>query len=194
MNQEEKILEFDKIKLRWQEYAVTERAREKISETKPVLSRRELDVLLRETEQSRQLLEKCGTPPLAALSGMEENLGIASKGDCLSAFQLEQVKDALVAVRRMSDYLERGKAYSISLAYYAENLDVLEALSGRRSSRRSAAEKLWIGLPPDFWISGARRCGAGRKCARRRSRRCAARKNICLTISAPFVRAISVFR
>ena len=49
MNQEEKILEFDKIKLRWQEYAVTERAREKISETKPVLSRRELDVLLRET-------------------------------------------------------------------------------------------------------------------------------------------------
>ena len=128
MNQEEKILEFDKIKLRWQEYAVTERAREKISETKPVLSRRELDVLLRETEQSRQLLEKCGTPPLAALSGMEENLGIASKGDCLSAFQLEQVKDALVAVRRMSDYLERGKAYSISLAYYADNLDVLEAL------------------------------------------------------------------
>lgn len=80
MNQEEKTLEFDKIKAIWQEYAVTEKAKQKIAEIRPVLSRRELDVMLRETGQSRQLLEKCGTPPLAALNGMEENLSMAARG------------------------------------------------------------------------------------------------------------------
>ena len=50
---------------------------------------------------------------------------IASKGDCLAAWQLSLVKGSLVAVKRLKDYLESGKAYDNSLAYYEENLNDL---------------------------------------------------------------------
>ncbi len=125
---EERILEFDKIKQLWLEYAFTEKAKQMITATVPFLSEGELNARLRETTESRQLLEKCGNPPLVALSGMEEIMLIASKGDCLSAHQLELVKNALTAVSRLMSYLERGKAYDNSLAYYVENLDDLDDL------------------------------------------------------------------
>ncbi|NCD02163.1 MAG: DNA mismatch repair protein MutS [Clostridia bacterium] len=128
MNQEERILEFDKIKRLWMEYAFTEKAKEKIKETEPFLAERELKAKLRETTESRQLLEKCGNPPLVSLEGMDDILMAVSKGDCLTAHQLEQVRGALVAVRRLIDYLEKGKAYDNSLAYYVENLDDIAGL------------------------------------------------------------------
>ena len=137
MNQEERILEFDKIKELWLAYAMTERAKTRISEIVPYLSEMELIAALRETSESKQLIEKCGNPPLVSLSGMDEILMVVSKDDCLSATQLEIVKSALVAVRRLKDYLERGKVYDISLAYYAENLDALDDL------RREIEQAIW---------------------------------------------------
>ncbi len=128
MNQEERILEFDKIKELWLAYSMTEHAKTRIREMVPYLSEMELIVALRETTESKQLIEKCGNPPLVSLSGMDEVMLVVSKDDCLSATQLEMVKAALVAVRRLKEYLERGKAYDISLAYYAENLDALDDL------------------------------------------------------------------
>ncbi len=137
MNQEERILEFDKIKELWLAYAMTEHAKTRISEMVPYLSEMELIAALRETTESKLLIEKCGNPPLVSLSGMDEVLMVVSKDDCLSAAQLEIVKAALVAVRRLKDYLERGKAYDISLAYYAENLDALDEL------RREIETSIW---------------------------------------------------
>ena len=130
MNQEEKILEFDQIKEKWMEFAVTEKARQEIRESVPILSESMLMSRLRETTEARQLLETCGNPPLVSMDGMEVFLRIASRGECLSAGQLEQVKLALVAVKRLISYRERGKAYDNSLAYYAEKcLQTAEKLS-----------------------------------------------------------------
>ena len=128
MNQEEKILEFDKIKQIWLEFAITDKAKKMIESVTPILSERELNYRLRETEEARQLLEICGNPPLISLSGMEEILMAASKGDCLSASQLDKVKNALVAVKRLMNYLEKGKNYHNALAYYEEDLDAIETL------------------------------------------------------------------
>ena len=128
MNHEEQTLEFDKIKQRWAEYAYTDYAKQQIAEAAPILSELDLTARLRETGEARQLLEKCGTPPLVSLTGMEELLHVAAIGDCLAAWQLEQLALALTAFKRLADYLERGKAYRNSLAYYAENLDGLEDL------------------------------------------------------------------
>lgn len=128
MKKEEQVLEFDKIKIWWMEYALTEKAKQWIRETEPILSERTLNAALRETTQSIQLLEKCGNPPLSSMDGLLEILLIASKGDCLAPWQLEKVKASLIAIRRLKDYLERGKAYDNSLAYYAENLNALEDL------------------------------------------------------------------
>ena len=128
INRTEKTIEFDKIKELWMSFAMTEAAKREICELKPYLSEIELRAKLRETTESREMIEKCGNPPMVALSGVDDLLNVADKGDCLSITQLLQVESALTAIDRMKTYLKRGQSYDISLAYYAENLDTIEEL------------------------------------------------------------------
>lgn len=121
-------LELDKIKEIWTGLALTAAARARIEEAEPILSQRQLLAAQRETTESRQLLETCGTPPLVSLEGMEQILLAAEKGDMLEPEQLEQAEGALTAVRRMRDYLARGQQYRIPLAYYGENLHPMEEI------------------------------------------------------------------
>ena len=126
MNQEEKVLEIDKIKQEWSDYAMTETVKEKIREMVPILSESELIFRLRETTEAKKLLEICGNPPLVTLEGVTEIIKTTEQGGCLQAEQLELIRNALVAVRRLKSYLERGKMKQISLAYYEENLSELK--------------------------------------------------------------------
>ena len=121
-------LELEKIKEIWAGLALTAAARAKIEEAGPILAERQLQAALRETTESRQLLEKFGTPPLVSLEGMEQILLVAEKGDMLGPEQLEQAESALAAVKRMQDYLSRGQQYQIPLAFYGENLQPLEEI------------------------------------------------------------------
>ena len=57
MNQEEKLLEFNKIKELWADYALTETAKERIFRIQPVLSESELLVMQRETSQGKRMIE-----------------------------------------------------------------------------------------------------------------------------------------
>ena len=118
----EKQIEFDKIKELWKGLAFTERARERIKNTTFFLSESDLRRELRDTTDSRELIEKLGTPPLQEVSEIKNIILIAQKGDCLTPHQLEQVETALAAIKRLKSYLEKGKAYHNSLAYYEENL------------------------------------------------------------------------
>lgn len=124
----EKQIEFDKIKEIWRNLAVTEWAKEKISEISFFLNEGELRKQLSDTTNSRNLIEKLGTPPLQNLSEIKDILTIVKKGDCLTPYQLERVETVLVAIRRLKAYLDRGKEYDNPLAYYEENLDALEEL------------------------------------------------------------------
>ena len=128
MVQTDKILEFDKVKEKWMELALTEWAKEKIKDTVPIMSENELIARQRETSEARELLEKSGNPPLVSLSGIRECIQTAAKGDCLSISQLEDMEKSLVAVMRLKNYLSRCKQWEISLAYYDENLDCLDHL------------------------------------------------------------------
>lgn len=128
MVQTDKVLEFDKIKEKWIELALTEWAKEKIKDTVPCMSENELIARQRETSEARELLEKSGNPPLVSLSGIRECIQTAVKGDCLSISQLEDMEKSLVAVMRLKNYLSRCKQWEISLAYYDENLDCLDNL------------------------------------------------------------------
>ncbi len=126
--QTEKQIEFDKMKAIWAELAVTQGAKEKIEKISFSLSEREVKKQLRDTTDSRKLIEKLGTPPLQSVDEIKEILMIAVKGDCLTPYQLERVERILVAVRRLKTYLDRGKMYENPLAYYEENLDAVEDL------------------------------------------------------------------
>ncbi len=124
----EKQIEFDKIKEAWEALAVIDFAKEMIAEVSCYLVEEELRKHLRDTTNSRLLMEKLGTPPLQNVAEAKEILTIAEKGDCLTPYQLERIEKVLVAVRRLKDYLDRGKQYENPLAYYEENLDAVETL------------------------------------------------------------------
>lgn len=119
----EKQIEFDRVKEIWMNLAVTDQAKDKIREMWIYFSENELKKHLRDTTNARELIEKVGAPPLQNVSEIKDIIMIADKGDCLTPYQIERVEKVLVAIKRLKDYLERGKMYNNSLAYYEENLD-----------------------------------------------------------------------
>lgn len=121
-------IEFDKIKELWAELALTDDAKEKIKETTWCLSETELRMLLKETIDARDMIEKLGTPPLQNVSDIKEVIQLVEKGQCLTPYQLERVEKVITAIRRLKEYLARGKQYENSLAYYDENLEPLSEL------------------------------------------------------------------
>ncbi|MDE6024569.1 MAG: DNA mismatch repair protein MutS [Lachnospiraceae bacterium] len=124
----ERQIEFDKVKKIWADLAITDWAKEKIREVSLYFSENELRKQLRDTTDARSLIEKLGTPPLQNISEIKDILLIAEKGGCLTPYQLERVEKVLVAIKRLKDYLARGKMFNNSLAYYDENLDSISEL------------------------------------------------------------------
>ena len=140
----EKHIEFDKIKERWMSLAVTDHAKEMIAEVSCYLEESELRKQLKDTTNSKILLEKLGAPPLQNVAEAKEILTIAEKGDCLTPYQLERVEKVLVAVMRLKDYLAKGKQYENPLAYYEENLDAAKAL------REEISRQIRNGIVDDY--------------------------------------------
>lgn len=124
----DKALEFEKVKEIWKGLAVTECASQRIEEARFILAEPQLRKELKDTTDARELIEKLGAPPLQSVTEIKDVMEIAKKGDCLTPYQLEKVGMILSAVSRLKDYLERGKVYENSLAYYDENLDGVEEL------------------------------------------------------------------
>ncbi len=123
-----KMLEFDKIIEQLSDFAVTGNAKEKIKELQPSLSEVEVKSLLRGTSEAKVMLEKCGDVPLALADEVTEFVEMAEKGVCLTPDQLQKAANNLTAIKRLKDYLCRGKAYDIGLPYYEENLDSMEEI------------------------------------------------------------------
>ena len=140
----ERQIEFDKVKEMWAELAVTESAAERIRKADVCFSEDELRKQLRDTSDARELIEKIGTPPLQNISEVKDVLLIAEKGECLSPYQLERVEKVLAAVRRLKDYLDRGKMLQNSLAFYEENLDPVSEL------REEICGKIRNGVVDDY--------------------------------------------
>ena len=130
-----RMLEFDKVIEQLETFANTEKAKEQIRGLRPSLSETEVKASLRTTTEARIMLEKCGTPPVTTLSEIPELILIAEKGGCLTPEQLQKIAVNLTTVRRLKDYLNRGKAYDIGLPYYEENLDPLDEIREEISAK-----------------------------------------------------------
>ncbi len=122
----EKVLEFDKIKEKWMEYALTQGAKVEIQRTTICLSENELLARQRETTEARVLIEKMGNPPMISLNGISELVALAKKEGCLTPEQLETIGLSLTAISRLKAYLVKCKQLTLSLPYYEENLDALD--------------------------------------------------------------------
>ena len=122
----EKVLEFDKIKEKWMEYALTQGAKEEIQRTTICLSENELLARQRETTEAKIMIEKMGNPPMVSLNGISELVALAKKEGCLTPDQLETIGLSLTAISRLKAYLVKCMQLSLSLPYYEENLDALD--------------------------------------------------------------------
>ncbi|SCW52279.1 MutS domain V [Eubacterium ruminantium] len=121
-------IEFNKIQEIWAELASTDHAKEKISEANAILDEMDLRKELRDTTDSREMIEKLGNPPLQNVTEMKEIILVAEKDDCLTPYQLERVENVLVGTERLKDFLARGKQFNNPLAFYDENLDDIKEL------------------------------------------------------------------
>ena len=124
----ENAIEFNKVKEIWKSLAVTECAQREIEKTNYILEELALKKALKDTTDAKVMIEKLGTPPLQNVTEIKDIMETAKKGECLTPYQLEKVGTILAAVRRLKDYLERGKMYENALAYYEENLDAVDEL------------------------------------------------------------------
>lgn len=114
-------IEFDRIKTIWKEKTITDHAKKKIDAITVILSETDLRKQLKDTTDARQIIEKCGNPPLQNVSEILDIIEASKKDECLTPYYLERVCAFLVLVKRMKDYLSRAKVYDNPLAYYDEN-------------------------------------------------------------------------
>ena len=124
----EEQIEFDKVKHIWTGLAETVKAKQRIADRWIIPDEGELRRELRDTTDARELIEKLGNPPLQDVSEISEILVIATKGDCLTPYQLERVQSILTVLERLSTYLKRGHQYQNSLSFYDESLNTQEEL------------------------------------------------------------------
>ena len=124
----ENQIEFNKVKEIWAGLAITKEAKDRIKEKWIILDESTLRAELKNTSDAKEMIEKLGNPPLQDVSEILEILEIASKGECLTPYRLERVQSILSCLERLSSYLNRGKQYNNSLAYYDETLFTYEEL------------------------------------------------------------------
>ena len=124
----ENKIEFNKVKEIWAGFAITKEAKDRIKYKWIILDESTLRAELKNTSDAKGMIEKLGNPPLQDVSEILEILEIASKGECLTPYRLERVQSILSCLERLSSYLNRGKQYNNSLAYYDETLFTYEEL------------------------------------------------------------------
>lgn len=128
MNTTEIILEFTRIKEMLCENAMSERARGKLAELSPCLDERECIRKMEETTAARRILDVCGTPPLTAMTQIEEILTLSKTGSMLVPEQLISVVQFIVSCNRVKFYLKKAEELESTIACYGNSMADLTEL------------------------------------------------------------------
>ena len=102
-----RILEFNKIKNKLRNYAVTSGGKELIDNLTPYGSVFEVEKKLEETNEALDILIRKGTPPFEGLYETKEELERAGKGGVLNPGQLIKIGNMLKCSRKFKDYVAR---------------------------------------------------------------------------------------
>ncbi len=129
MNQTEKALEFDTIRQMLAEYALCERAKERLRALAPTLSEAECRRRLAQTSDARAVLDACGAPPLVPMQDVEKTLALCAAGAMLLPGQLTQLARFSVACERMRAYLSRAAGGASFVAGYGGSMGGLRDLA-----------------------------------------------------------------
>ncbi|MBR3020207.1 MAG: DNA mismatch repair protein MutS [Clostridia bacterium] len=128
MTQDGITLEFDTIIEKLQSHAVSEAAKNRLSETAPILNEGLCRARMEETTAAKCVLEGAGLPPLADTDAAETHLNQAVQGGMLFPAQLSQTARFCVTVRRMRRYLQGAEVFNAGIASWHTQLPDLSAL------------------------------------------------------------------
>ncbi len=123
-------LEFNKILEQLSDYAVSEKAKQKLLELRPYLSEREVNAKIKDTTEARKILDHIGSPPLASMKEVGMLLELAEKGAMLIPEQLTQIGLFINACKRMKSFLKRAESLCVDIAGYGGSINELTHLSG----------------------------------------------------------------
>lgn len=128
MIQSEQILEFDQIKAMLTENAMSAQAKTILMETGPVLEEELCFKKMAETTSARNILDKCGAPPLPSMSKIEEILSLCHAGSMLTPSQFSSVSSFISSCKRMKEYLNRAASADDRISRYGDGLYDLSPL------------------------------------------------------------------
>ncbi|MBO5409241.1 MAG: endonuclease MutS2 [Clostridia bacterium] len=109
-----RTLEFDKILLRTQDYAIMEETREAIRTLQPETSLFEVRQKLSRTEEAMELITKAGSPPIYQFGEMSSIVKRLSIGGSLSQRELLNVATLLKSSRCLKQYLGENQSEAFS--------------------------------------------------------------------------------
>lgn len=115
------ILEFNQIKERLCERAVSEQAKQTLSNLKPILNEAECNLRMKETTQARALLDTYGTPPLSPMKDLPAILMAVEQHSLLLPEQLITVSSFITTCERLVSYLAKAEVSNFDLAYYGRS-------------------------------------------------------------------------
>lgn len=122
------LLEFDKILNKLENYALTQKAKQRCKELRPILQEVKVKNELLQTTEARKILDEVGNPPLISMQNMDILLQTVKQGGMLLASEIERIGTVLIAVKRLKDFLRRCQPLHVGIAYYSEELEELEEL------------------------------------------------------------------
>lgn len=128
MTQDMIALGFDQIIAQLQSLAVSQAARNLLSEIAPILNESLCKARMEETTAARYVLENAGPPPLAETEATEAALSQAVQGGMLLPAQLSQAARFCVTVRRMRRYLQGVQIFNAGIASWHTQLPDLSEL------------------------------------------------------------------
>lgn len=130
-------LEFHIILRKLQEHALSRRAKDALAGLTPSLNEAVCRRTMAETTAARAVLDSLGSPPLALMNNLEENLSLAEVGGMLNPGQLTGIARFAASCKRLAAYLQKGEAIGPQIAVYGRNIADLSGLREAIESRVS---------------------------------------------------------
>ena len=128
-----KTLEFDIIREKLAENALSESAKKRCLELEPTLNESEVLRWIDETTQARKIIELTGTPPLSPMTELTKIMDYIEIEAMLVPEQISNVEVFLASCRKMKDYLKKAEQTGQNISVYGGSIIDLRELEDELS-------------------------------------------------------------
>jgi len=104
------LLEYDKVKERLAEFAVSDLGKKRIRELEPSINKAVIETWLAETTEARAIVDRSSSVPLHSLNGIEDIMGKLGKGMTLTPEELTRIRGLLGEGKRLKRFM-KDKGY-----------------------------------------------------------------------------------